>query len=71
MAEVDDCLARIRQLRQRIPGMTFDVIRPGLFVVILPGRDEPFQSGSLCDLVTEVETWLAVDLMGRLLFGTE
>jgi hypothetical protein len=70
VAEVD-CVTRIRELRQRIPAMTFDVVRPGLFVIIVPGHDEPFQSESLCDLVTKVETWLTTEIMARLLFGVE
>ncbi len=64
-----DCIDRIRQLRERVDGLTFDLVRPGLFVITVPGRDEPFESKSLCDLATQVETYLAEELTGRMLSG--
>lgn len=65
----DVYLERIRQLRQRIPALTFDLIRPGLYVIIVPGRAEPFQNASLATLVTDVEEWLAIGQVETLLFG--
>jgi hypothetical protein len=59
----------MRYLRETIPGFEFDVERPGVFTIRVPGHDRPFQSRSLCDLVSQVETWLAVESVARLLFG--
>jgi hypothetical protein len=70
--EDDGCLARIRLLRNRFPGLVFDVDRNGgtaTYIIILPGRAEPFQSGNICALVAEVETWLSVEHASRLLGG--
>jgi len=67
-----DCVARIRYLREHVPGIEFSLERhqgEGLFVIRAPGHDEPFTSRSLCDLAAQVETWLCTQTMTGLLSG--
>ena len=72
MPRKTDCAARIRYLQERVPGIEFGLERhhdEGVFVIRVPGHDEPFTSRSLCDLAAQVETWLCAEATAGLLFG--
>lgn len=62
MAEIVDCVERMFQFKQRCPGVEFD-LKPSLFIVRVPGRDEPFRSMSLCKLMDAVERWAAEEIV--------
>ena len=68
MAKVADCVERMIQFKQRCPDAEFD-LKPSLFTVRVPGRDEPFRALSLCNLRDKLERWAAEEIMAGLLFG--
>ncbi len=70
MTEVVDCVERMIQFKQRNPGAEFD-LKPNLFTVRVPGRDEPFRAMSLCKLMDAVERWASEEFLAQLLFGAE
>lgn len=68
MAKIVDCVERMLQFKQRCPDAEFD-LKPSLFTARVPGRDEPFRSLSLCNLMDRLERWAAERAMAGPLSG--